>query len=132
MRKFNSGFTLAELMITVAIVGVLTSLAIPAYTNYIDSGCIRVAELNVETLIGSEEAYRQEAFTYQEGTRTVDGNGNETGNTLSGPLHWNPNDKNFFNYTVTAGPAGIADSMVVIATSDSCSQDITVTIDNSN
>jgi len=130
MRKFNSGFTLAELMIAVAIVGVLTSLAIPAYTNYIDSGCINTAELNVETLVGFEEAYRTENLTYREGTRTVDGNGNETGNTLSGPLHWDPNDKNFYNYTVTAGPLGIADSMVVIATSDSCSKDIIATKGN--
>jgi len=130
MRKFNSGFTLAELMITVAIVGILTSLAIPAYTGYIDSSCINTAELNVETLVGFEEAYRVENLTYVEGTRTVDGNGNETGNTLSGPLHWNPNDKNFYNYTVTAGPLGIADSIIVTATSDSCSKAITTSATN--
>ncbi|MDP4028235.1 MAG: type IV pilin protein [Gallionella sp.] len=65
--KTQKGFTLMELMITVAIVAILASIALPAYSNYVQRGKIAEATTNLSSLRVSMEQYYQDNRTYLNG-----------------------------------------------------------------
>ncbi|TAK89836.1 MAG: prepilin-type N-terminal cleavage/methylation domain-containing protein [Burkholderiaceae bacterium] len=60
----NNGFTLIEVMVTVAIVAILAAIALPAYTDYIIRGRIPEATTNLSTLRLNLEQYFQDNRSY--------------------------------------------------------------------
>lgn len=62
--KKNKGFTLIELMITVAIMGILMGIVFPNYKNYILRSQVVEATSNLSILRTKMEQYYQENRTY--------------------------------------------------------------------
>ena len=88
--KQHTGFTLIEILITVAIVGILAAIAIPAYQDSVTKG--RRAEAMALAL---DLASRQERFFLQNNTYTT---------SITGAAGLNADDKSekgYYNATIS-------------------------------
>jgi prepilin-type N-terminal cleavage/methylation domain-containing protein len=64
-RQRNKGFTLIELMVTVAIVAMLVAIAYPSYRNYVIRGQLTNATNGLSAVSANMERYFQDNRTYQ-------------------------------------------------------------------
>lgn len=62
------GFSLIELMVAAGILAIISAIAIPLYTDYIETARLGVMSTNIETIRLFEEDYRLSEGTYIAGT----------------------------------------------------------------
>ncbi len=65
MNKVQQGFTLIELMIVIAIIGILASVALPAYSNYTNKAAFSEIVLATSAVKANVEVCSQRATTTQ-------------------------------------------------------------------
>lgn len=63
-RRFQKGFTLIELMITVAVIGILAAVAYPAYTDYIVRGNRSAAQSFMYAIANKQEQIMLDSRQY--------------------------------------------------------------------
>ncbi|VAW64955.1 hypothetical protein MNBD_GAMMA09-612 [hydrothermal vent metagenome] len=118
--RHSKGFTIIELLVVIGILGVLTTIALPAYRGYIDASCLSTANINANTLRAFEENYLIENGSYLSGTH----NKTDTTSALTTGLHWNPDDDGRYKYVVAAGSTGsLTTSLKITVSSANCTAD---------
>ena len=92
MRKVKAGgFTLIELMITVAIVGILAAIAYPSYTSHIQKGARRAAQAQMLDIANRQQQYLLANRGYATKAQLADtGYGPPDGSQLTGMAGTSP------------------------------------------
>lgn len=100
--KNNRGFTLIELMVVIAILGILAAIAVPQYTDYILKSKLTESFNTLADLRTRLEQFYQDNRMYADGAGIC---GKESGGTVRVAMPTTPTVK-YFTYTCTSTNGG--------------------------
>ena len=90
------GFTLIEVMVAVAILAIISAVALPIYRDYVSTSRVGALINNIATIETFEEDFKLRNGAYQDGA--WDGSAGDAGLTALG---WQPESPDGTTYTIT-------------------------------
>jgi type IV pilus assembly protein PilA len=128
LRKSQKGFTLIELMIVVAIIGILAAIAIPNFLRFQLRARSSEGKTNIAALRTAQESYQAEFGTYLSTDRVpaVAAIGatkvvfDATADTLGGftATGWSPEGRVYFSYAMASNATGTNYTVDAVANID--------------
>lgn len=119
VAEFCNGFTLIELMITIAIIGILVAVALPSYTQYIIRGKRAAAQSQMLTVMNREQQYLLANRSYADKT-TLEANGYVLASDVSA----------VYSYAIAVGTATVPSFTITFTPSGSQATDGNLTLDS--
>src|SRR5262245_45104105 len=95
-RRLGQGFTLIEIMITVAIVAIISAIALPSYTSYVARG--KRADARGQLL---QSAQFMQRFYAANDKYNLDRSGQQVSDVMPGNLKKSPGDSDAPQYTLS-------------------------------
>lgn len=108
-RKAVRGFTLVELMITVAIIAVISAIAMPLYSGYVQTSREGVLVQNISTIEVFQEDFRMRNGNYLTVAADLD--------AIEAAIGWRPQDADGdITYSIASAAANTYDVTATDAT----------------
>ena len=95
LQKASRGFTLVELMVTVAIIAVISAIALPLYSGYVQTSREGVLVQNISTIEVFQEDFRMRTGNYLTVAADLD--------AIEAAIGWRPRDEDgAVTYTIAS------------------------------
>ena len=112
MSKKRKGFTLIELIVVIAILGILAAIAIPRFTGVRETAAIGAAEADARTVLSAVGIYYAEKGEYPAKNADISALSDYLDDNLSGTVAFTDNAGNF-TYTTTDATVTVTDGVVI-------------------